>query len=75
LKKIGVKLTKEEHKYNSLPLLQKIMKSFFQKSNGFVEMLVKNIQSPKKNNINKLKLYYKGDFDENNNDIDGIFFF
>jgi translation elongation factor EF-G len=46
-----------------------IFTNFFKNYGGFVDMIVNNISSPKKNNINKVKLYYKGEYNEELNEI------
>lgn len=63
LKKIGVKLSKEEIKYDIKPLLKVILNRFFGHSHGFVDMVNKFIPSPNKSNNLKTEHLYTGPLD------------
>lgn len=63
LKKIGVKLSKEESKYDIKPLLKVILNRFFGNSHGFVDMINTFIPPPNKANSIKTEHLYTGPLD------------
>jgi 116 kDa U5 small nuclear ribonucleoprotein component len=63
LKKIGVKLKKEELKLDIRPLLKVILSRFFGNSSGFVDMVTKFIPNPKIGAATKIEHIFSGPLD------------
>ncbi|RWS23646.1 U5 small nuclear ribonucleoprotein component-like protein [Leptotrombidium deliense] len=63
LEQIGVKLTKTEMKMNIRPLLRLVCSRFLGDFNGFVDMCVRHIPSPRENAVHKIESTWKGPMD------------
>jgi 116 kDa U5 small nuclear ribonucleoprotein component len=63
LRKIGVKVKKQELYLNIKPLFQKIFTELFGSCTGFVDAIVKHIPAPTQGSGIKLERHYTGPLD------------
>jgi U5 small nuclear ribonucleoprotein component len=63
LKKINVKISKQEQKLDIQPLLKVVLARFFKNSAGFVDVMQQCIPSPMKATATKVPLVYTGPTD------------